>query len=348
MTSEPDYQRIGRIAFVAASVAVAVFMLWHFLPALAWAAVLAIATWPLRERLVRLGAPAWVAALLLTALLALALMVPLAVLGVQIAREAIVLARAFRGWHESGLATPEWVAQLPLIGAYAAAWWQQHLADPEAAREFLGRAQSLGIVHWTRLGSQLAERVIILLFALLGLFFLYRDGPLLIEQSERIADRLFGPPVRRIGRNVVSAVRATVSGLVLVGFAEGLLLGVAYWASGVQHAMLFTFATAVLASVPFGVALIFGIVTLLLLAQGQVLAGILVTLFGLVVLFIADHFVRPALIGSTARIPFLWVLLGIFGGLETFGLVGLFLGPALISVVLAIWRDAVATTARSD
>jgi len=104
----------------------------------------------------------------------------------------------------------------------------------------------------------------------------------------------------------------------------------------------------VLASVPFGVALIFSIVTLLLLAQGQFLAGILVTLFGLVVLFVADHFVRPALIGSTARIPFLWVLLGIFGGLETFGLVGLFLGPALISVVLAIWRDAVATTARSD
>ena len=115
MTPEPDYQRIGRIAFVVAAVAATVFMLWRSLPALAWAVVLAIATWPLRERLIRLGMRPWIAALLLTALLALALMVPLAVLGVQIAREAIVVARAFRGWQESGLATPDWVAQLPWV-----------------------------------------------------------------------------------------------------------------------------------------------------------------------------------------------------------------------------------------
>src|SRR5689334_839067 len=115
MAAEPDYQRIGRIAFVTASVLLTVFTLWRFLPALAWAAVLAIATWPLRERLIRLRMKPWKAALLLTALLALALMVPLAVLGVEIAREAIVLARAFRGWQESGLATPDWVAQLPWV-----------------------------------------------------------------------------------------------------------------------------------------------------------------------------------------------------------------------------------------
>jgi len=51
------------------------------------------------------------------------------------------------------------------------------------------------------------------------------------------------------------------------------------------------------------------------------------------------------LIGSSTRLPFLWVLLGIFGGLETFGLVGLFLGPAIMSVVLAIWRDVVTMNA---
>jgi predicted PurR-regulated permease PerM len=57
------------------------------------------------------------------------------------------------------------------------------------------------------------------------------------------------------------------------------------------------------------------------------------------VVFVADHFVRPILIGSSTRLPFLWVLLGIFGGLETFGLVGLFLGPAIMSVLVAIWRE---------
>jgi predicted PurR-regulated permease PerM len=348
MKDGPDYQLIGRIALVVAAALLAVWMLWRFLPALAWAAVLAIATWPLRERLIRGGAQPWLIATLLTALVALALMVPFVLIGVQIAREALVLIHAVRGWKESGLATPDWIAQLPWVGAYAATWWHEHLADPEGAKELLGRAESIGILHWTQLGSQLAGRIVVLLFTLLALFFLYRDGPRIIEQSKTLTNRLLGPPVRRIGEDAVNAVRATVNGLVLVGLAEGVVLGFAYVAAGLPHPVLFAFATGVLATVPFGAPLVFGIAALLLLAQSQVTAGILIFLFGWVVVFVADHFVRPILIGSAAQIPFLWVLLGIFGGLETFGLVGLFLGPAIISVLLAIWRDAVEMSARND
>ena len=56
-------------------------------------------------------------------------------------------------------------------------------------------------------------------------------------------------------------------------------------------------------------------------------------------MFIADHFVRPVLIGGAARLPFLWVLLGILGGLETFGFLGLFLGPAMMAALIALWRE---------
>src|SRR5262249_34796154 len=163
-----------------------------------------------------------------------------------------------------------------------------------------------------------------------------------------VAIRLLGPPARRLGTDAINAVRATVNGLVLVGLAEGVALGFAYVAAGLPHPVLFAAATGVLAAVPFGAPLIFGIASLTLIAQSHVTAGTLIFLFGCVVAFIADHFVRPVLIGSAARIPFLWVLLGIFGGLETFGLVGLFLGPAIISVLLAIWRDAVAMRAADD
>jgi len=60
---------------------------------------------------------------------------------------------------------------------------------------------------------------------------------------------------------------------------------------------------------------------------------------GAVLLFIADHFVRPVIIGGGARVPFLWVLLGILGGVESFGLVGIFLGPALMAALCALWRN---------
>ena len=345
MKTVPNYQLVARIALVAAAVFLAVWMLWRFLPALAWAAVLAIATWPLRERLIRDGAKPWLAATLLTLMLTLALIVPLIVLGVQIAREAVVIVQWVRSLRDSGLATPDWLPQLPWVGAYAATWWQNHLADPEGAKELLGRAESVGVVHWTRLGSQLAGRLAILVFTLLSLFFLYRDGPLLIEQSRTVADRLFGPAAKQIGRDAVATVRATVNGLVLVGLAEGAVLGIAYVAAGLTHAVLLAFVTGVLATVPFGAPLVFTIAALMLVAQSQVAAGVLIFAFGSAVVFVADHFIRPVLIGSSTRLPFLWVLLGIFGGLETFGLVGLFLGPAIISVVLAIWRDVVSMNA---
>jgi predicted PurR-regulated permease PerM len=65
---------------------------------------------------------------------------------------------------------------------------------------------------------------------------------------------------------------------------------------------------------------------------------------GMIIVFIADHFVRPVLIGGAVKLPFLWVLLGILGGLEAFGLVGLFLGPAVMAALIALWREWVATS----
>ena len=78
---------------------------------------------------------------------------------------------------------------------------------------------------------------------------------------------------------------------------------------------------------------------LTLIAQSRVSAGVILFLFASAVVFLADHFVRPVLIGASTRLPFLWILLGIFGGLETFGLIGLFLGPAILAAVMAIWWE---------
>ena len=68
------------------------------------------------------------------------------------------------------------------------------------------------------------------------------------------------------------------------------------------------------------------------------------------VIFVADHAVRPALIGGATKLPFLWVLLGILGGVETFGLLGLFLGPAVMAALILLWRQWTgdATTTAAD
>jgi len=126
---------------------------------------------------------------------------------------------------------------------------------------------------------------------------------------------------------------------VLVGLVEGVLLGIGYAVAGLPHATLLGAATCVLAMIPFGAPVIFGLCALYLLAEGGVSAAIALAVYGVVVTFIADHFARPVLIGGTVRLPFLWVLLSLLGGVESFGLLGLFLGPAVMAALMALWRD---------
>jgi predicted PurR-regulated permease PerM len=73
--------------------------------------------------------------------------------------------------------------------------------------------------------------------------------------------------------------------------------------------------------------------------SGNTVAAIVIFAAGSVVVFIADHFIRPVLIGGAARLPFVWVLLGLLGGLETLGFIGLFLGPATMAALIALWRE---------
>src|SRR6478609_6258808 len=73
-----------------------------------------------------------------------------------------------------------------------------------------------------------------------------------------------------------------------------------------------------------------------------VIAAMVIVALGLAVLAVADHVIRPALIGGATQLPFVWVLFGILGGVETFGLLGLFLGPALMAALVLLWRELTA------
>jgi predicted PurR-regulated permease PerM len=340
MSTSWDTQRIARNTLIVGVVALAIWMLWRFVPALAWAAVLAIATWPLRQWLGRRGAGQTAIASVLTLALALVLVMPLIWLGVRAARDGGAIVQWVEDVRQHGLAVPAWPSHLPYIGDSVAMWWQDNLAQPGGARDLLSRAATSGLIGFTgTLGIELANRLTVLVFTVLTLFFLYRNGQSIAAAAETIAERLFGPPGHHLGKNAVAAVRGTVNGLVLVGLGEGALLGIGYAVTGLSHAVLLGLVTAVLATVPFGAPLVYIACALYLLASAQTTAAIALLVFGTIVVFVADHFVRPMLIGSSTRLPFLWVLLGIFGGLESFGLIGLFLGPAVMSVLIAIWRE---------
>jgi predicted PurR-regulated permease PerM len=184
-----------------------------------------------------------------------------------------------------------------------------------------------------------AHGLVVFGFMLVTLFFLFKAGSRLGEQLLEASRRGFGSDGASLARRMAESVRSTVTGLVVVGLGEGALLGVAYAVTGVPHATLLGMLTAIAAMLPFCAPIVFIGAALWLLAQGSMAAAVCVAVFGFVVVFVAEHAVRPVLIGGAARLPFLLVLFGILGGAETFGLVGLFIGPALMTILVVLWND---------
>ena len=174
--SSTTSRRLGRFALISALLAVGIWIIWDFLPALLWAVVVAIAIWPLfeRSRLRRWNKTA--AAAEATLLIGVVVIVPLIVLGVEIGREAVATVQGIREAERLGIPSPEWLARLPLIGSYISDWWQSNLSEPQAAANLLGRIDRNWLIEWTRiLGFQLIHRLTILIFTFLTLFFLFRD-----------------------------------------------------------------------------------------------------------------------------------------------------------------------------
>jgi predicted PurR-regulated permease PerM len=336
---------VPRAAVVIALAALCIWVVWSFVPALIWATVIAIATWPIRERLVRAGMKPVTAAILLTLLWAVLLVLPLIFFGTALAQEAGSLREMVEQARHGRLEAPDWLAQLPFVGEYIATWWHDHLAAPAAAGGSLfDQSQTAGAIGLGRdVGRFIVRRLAILGFTLLILLFLYKDGGRIAQEVEKIGMRLLGRPAQRYGRYSVTAVRATVNGLVFVGLIEGLLLGVGYAFCGVPHPIAFLLATAILGIVPFGAPVVLAVAALTLIAASRLVVGLVLFGAGLVVIVIIDHTLRPKLIGGSIQLPFLWALLGVFGGVEAFGVVGLFVGPAILAVALAIWREAVTT-----
>jgi predicted PurR-regulated permease PerM len=340
---QPNYQLRARLALAAGFVIAGLWILHDFLPALAWAVVLSIALWPLYYRVQRLfpGRVGRIAIpLLVTFAVGLVFAAPLVLLGVAVAHEMRLIFPKIVEARHSGIAMPGIINDIPVIGSSIAEWWSANLADPQTTQELFGHVDPKFVADSARhYGGEVIRRFVTFLFTLLTLFFLFRDGGVLAEELRALSDRVIGERGERIGSHMIAAVHGTVVGLVLVGLAEGLILGIVYVSVGLPYPASTGAVTGVLAVIPFGAPLIYNVAAIYMFMSGKTVAAIVIFVAGSVVVFVADHFVRPVLIGGTARLPFLWVLLGLLGGLETLGFIGLFVGPAIMAALIALWRE---------
>ena len=312
-----------------------------FLPALVWAVVIAIAVWPLFHRM----AKRWprhrqglLPALVILTIL-LIFVIPLTLVAVPAATDAHSMAQWIQQVRTNGLPPPPFLQNLP-EGQKLTDLWRSRIGEPGAISDLTTHAMQGGLLQFGRhFGAEALHRVVLLGFMLLALFFLLRDADGVVDQLRVASRRTFGPAGEDVARQMILSIHGTVNGLVLVGLGEGVIIGIAYMIAGVPHATLFALFTALLAMIPFGAGIAIAVAAVALLAVNKVIAAIVVVVFGLMVTFVADHFIRPVLIGGATKLPFVWVLFGILGGVEAWGLVGLFIGPAVLAALILLWRE---------
>ena len=340
--AEPQfYERVLAVAGLALLAVLLYQILAPFFAPLAWALFLAFLLQPAQGRLTRLlRRRNSLAASLLTVFVLLMFIGPLAALAIAFGQQAAGLAALLQHWLEQhqGQGLPE-LADLPLLGR-AVDWLDQYtsISASEAQGWLLERAKVLfqqlaafgGTALLGALGTILNFAVMLFL-----LFFFIRDG----QGMARAAINLVPlEPARRdaLQERLGAVTRAVVLGTVVTAMVQGLLLGIGFAVVGLAAPVVFGVIAALLSVVPFGgTALVWIPAVVLQLVQGRYGTAIVLAGVGLVVSTV-DNFLKPFLISGRAVVPTLAVFIGVLGGLIAFGVIGMFLGPVVIALALAL------------
>ncbi len=345
MTDHPIRAETIRLAVlgllvVALGSAVAL-VLAPFVVSMLWAGILAFATWPLYARLLTwTGGRDWISALCMTLLMAALVVLPTLWLLYLLRADVTVLADYLGQELQAGrLHPPAFVALLPIVGPELMAWLEALVADPlRWQTELKALMGNLNNELWTLLGG-VGKNIVKLGLSLFTLFFAYLHGQSLLTQARTVLKGLLRERTDGYVDAVGNTTRAVVYGIVLTALVQALVAGLGYWVAGLPAPVTLMAVTALVALIPFGTPFVWGSAAVWLLFTGQTTAGIGLLLWGVLVVSWIDNIVRPIMLSRGSDIPFILALFGVLGGLAAFGLVGLFLGPVILAVALAVWRE---------
>lgn len=321
-----------------------VFITYRFIPSILWAATLMMITFPWYKRWLSICRynDTW-AAFSFTSFVTVVIFVPLLWLLSVLVQESQVFVGFLMSANKVGMPPPKALISLPVIGREVNTFWLNHFSAPGGFKTYLSEiniAMSSISYYVKVIGVSLMHRSVQVGFTLLSLFFFYRDKEALIQQVNRVGGFCLGSKRwSHFADQLPSALQGTVNGTVLVGMVVGAIMGICYWVLGFPAPTIAGFFTALAAMIPFVVPIVFIIVAAVIWLSTSLIKALVLLVIGTVVMFIADHFVKPALIGGTTKLHFLAVLFGLLGGVETLGIIGLFLGPMVMVLFMTLWRE---------
>ncbi|HLE44238.1 MAG TPA: AI-2E family transporter, partial [Methylomirabilota bacterium] len=342
----PFYARVFGLA-AAGVLAFALYrILEPFVGPILWDLLLAFLLVPANRRLRQaLGGRRGAAAILLTLAVTLLVLVPVSVLAVVFARQAAdLIGRLQDAAIRYQIAQASDLLRIPLLDR-AIAWVGQVAGVTHervegwivgGSKTFLQMLISLGGTFF----AGALNAFVGLLLTLVLLFFFVRDGDTMVRPL-LVLIPLDGSRKAHLVEHLSAVTRAVVLGTLVTALAQGALVGVALAIVGFPSAVVFGVLGAVSSLVPLvGTALVWVPAAGVLALGGRWGAALFMALWGVLVVSSADNFIRPRLISGRAQISTLAVLLGLLGGVGAFGAIGLFLGPLVVALVVALLRFA--------
>ena len=233
---------------------------------------------------------------------------------------------------------PNNIIQIPWFGHYLQGYLDQLNTDEAGVKAQISDWAKQWLGEFGKFLRGVGRYIMELGFILVTLFFCFRDGQHASMELRQGFSNYLGEDLNVYIKAACDTARAVVYGLVLAALGQGLVAGIGYAFVGVDAPVFFGAITALLAIVPMGASLVWLPLSLGLLLSDDLWHGISLLLWGILAISTVDNVIRPLVISGTGHIPFLIVLFGVFGGLSAFGVVGLFLGPIILSVLQAVWK----------
>jgi predicted PurR-regulated permease PerM len=326
-------QRTLGIVFIVGLLALCLWILRPFLPAIAWGATLVIATWPVLLSLqARLGSRGRAVTVMTLALL-LVLVVPIWLAIDTIAANSDEIVRIAGSASEIQVPPPpDWLSGVPLVGPRLSAAWQT--AADSGARELLVKIRPYaGMVTQWFIGAvgSFGSLLVQFLLTVAVSAVLYLRGEAAAAYALRFGTRLAGERGRLAIVLSGKAIRGVALGVVVTAFIQAACSAFALAVTGVPYASILSALILMLCVAQLGPALVMLPAVGWMYWSGESLTGTIL-LAMTIPCMLMDNFLRPVLIRKGVDLPLLLILVGVIGGLVAFGLIGLFLGPTILAV----------------
>lgn len=319
--------------------AIALYLCWlmlqPFVGVLAWATVLVIVFYPIHQRLLKRLKKPGLSALLSCLLVILTILVPVVLVTIAVLNE-------LSGAMNNLQATIAYLLDpnSPYTGRVLG--WARRYIDIEQVRsgEYLrDRLQGVsGQLAGRTLGfiGGVIGAIVQMFFVVFTMYYLFRDGDKIFA-TLRDGLPLDSKQATAIMARTRDVIGASVYGVLAIAIVQGVLGGLAFWALGVPSAIVWGVVMIFLSMIPMlGAFLVWVPAAAYLALAGYPIKALFMVLWGVLVIGMADNFLRPKLVGERTKLHELLIFFAVLGGLQVFGVLGIVLGPVVLAITLAL------------